>query len=177
MGAWKMSRKSRRGGAAPAERLHASAVAASREAQLYVGMGVPDSVEGRFELLTLHVILLVERLRAEAGAGEGLRQALFDTYISQLDGAMREMGVGDLSMGKRMRKLGEAFYGRATSYAAALKLAPDLSALQSVLARTVLDGVDIDPAPLADYVARAHAALAAGGREALLAGEPSWAAP
>jgi cytochrome b pre-mRNA-processing protein 3 len=160
-----------------AERLHASAVAQARAGKLYAEMGAPDSVEGRFELLTLHVILLIERLKSEAGEGEGLRQALFDSYISHLDGAMREMGVGDLSMGKRMRKLGEAFYGRATSYSTAFARLPEIGELMSILSRTVFEGMDIDPAPLAGYVARAHSALAAGPRERLLAGEPSWAAP
>jgi cytochrome b pre-mRNA-processing protein 3 len=177
MGVWTLPGKTRRSIAGPAERLHASAVAAARDGKLYAEMGAPDSVEGRFELLTLHVILLVERLRAEAGAGEGLRQALFDAYVSHLDGAMREMGVGDLAMGKRMRKLGEAFYGRAASYAAAFALLPDLTELKSILSRTVFEGGDVDPAPLAAYVARSHAALVAGPRERLLAGEPSWAAP
>jgi cytochrome b pre-mRNA-processing protein 3 len=154
--------------------LHASAVAAAREAKLYAEMGVPDSVEGRFELLTLHVILLVERLKTAAPEGEGLRQALFDTYVSHLDGAMREMGVGDLAMGKRMRKLGEAFYGRATSYTAALAKLPELNELELILARTVLEGVDVDAASLAAYVARTHAALADGSLERLLSGEPAW---
>jgi len=140
-------------------------------------MGVPDSVEGRFELLNLHVILLVERLKAEAGEGGALRQALFDTYVSHLDGAMREMGVGDLAMGKRMRKLGEAFYGRAAAYSAAFAALPELAEIKSILARTVLAEADADPSPLADYVARAHAALSTGPTDRLLVGEPSWAPP
>jgi cytochrome b pre-mRNA-processing protein 3 len=177
MGVWTLTAKARRPIEGVASRLHASAVAAARARKLYADMGAPDSVEGRFELLTLHVILLVERLKAEGGAGEGIRQALFDTFISHLDGAMREMGVGDLAMGKRMRKLGEAFYGRASAYAEAFAHLPDLTALQSVLARTLLEGQDTDPGALADYVARARAALAAGPATQLLAGDPTWPAP
>jgi len=157
--------------------LHASAVTAARAGKLYTEMGAPDTVEGRFELLTLHVILLIERLKTEQRAAEGLRQALFDTFVSHLDGAMREMGVGDLAMGKRMRKLGEAFYGRAISYGAALGALPDLTQLKSIISRTVLEGSDVDPTPLADYVARAHAALAAGRSARLLDGQPDWTAP
>jgi cytochrome b pre-mRNA-processing protein 3 len=177
MSVWTLSGKSRRVALGPAERLHASAVAAARTGNLYAVMGAPDSVEGRFEMLTLHVILLVERLKAEGRAGDGLRQALFDTYVSHLDGAMREMGVGDLAMGKRMRKLGEAFYGRAAAYAAAFHLLPDLTEMKSIVSRTVLEGLGVDASPLAGYVARTHAALAAGPSERLLAGEPAWAAP
>ena len=177
MSVWTLSGKSRRVALGPAERLHASAVAVARAGKIYALMGAPDSVEGRFELLTLHVILLVERLKAEGGAGEGLRQALFDTYVSHLDGAMREMGVGDLAMGKRMRKLGEAFYGRAAGYAAAFSLLPDVTQLKSILARTVFEGVEADASPLTDYVIRTRAALAAASPERLLAGEPAWAAP
>jgi cytochrome b pre-mRNA-processing protein 3 len=174
---WTVSGKSRRPFQEPAERLHAAAVAQSRASKLYAEMGAPDSVEGRFELLTLHVILLVERLKAEGEEGAGLRQALFDTYVSQLDGAMREMGVGDLAMGKRMRKLGEAFYGRASGYSVAFAALPDLTELKSILTRTVLDGVDVESSPLADYVARAYAHLALAPTDRLLVGEPSWASP
>jgi cytochrome b pre-mRNA-processing protein 3 len=141
-------------------------------------MGAPDTVEGRFELLTLHVILLVDRLKGGPAEAVAVRQILFDVYLSDLDGALREMGVGDLSVGKRMRKLGEAFYGRAQACEAAFAALPDTWPLQEMLGRTVFGGAaDGEAAPLADYLRRCRDALATGDLAALIAGHPCWAAP
>ena len=160
-----------------AERLHASAVGQSREPALYTTLGAPDSVEGRFEQLTLHLILLIERLKGEPGEPAAVRQILFDTYVNYLDGAIREMGVGDLAVGKRMRKLGEAFYGRARAYDAAFAALPDKAPLADVLARTVYQDTPASPAPLADYVVACRAELLAVEVADILAKGPNWSAP
>jgi cytochrome b pre-mRNA-processing protein 3 len=161
-----------------AERLYAAAAAQARAEALYARMAAPDTVEGRFELLTLHVILLIDRLKAGSAEAMAVRQILFDVYVSNLDGALREMGVGDLSVGKRMRKLGEAFYGRARACEAAFAALPDARPLEALLGRTVFAGAaDAQAAPLADYLRRCKAALADGDDAALLAGDPCWAAP
>ena len=161
-----------------AERLHAAAAAQARAEALYARMAAPDTVEGRFELLTLHVILLIDRLRRGPAEALAVRQILFDVYVSNLDGALREMGVGDLSIGKRMRKLGEAFYGRARACETAFAALPNTLPLEELLRRTVFAGATgAGPAPLADYLRRCRAALAAGDLAALLAGHPCWAAP
>jgi cytochrome b pre-mRNA-processing protein 3 len=167
----------RRGGRASAGRaLCDSAVAQARAEALYARMGAPDTVEGRFELLTLHVILIVEALRARGAAAAPTRQVVFDAYLADLDGALREMGVGDLSVGKRMRELGKAFYGRAAAYRQALAALPDRAGIESLVARTILaDAPGADPAALADYVVRSHAALIAGPD--LLTSAPAWPAP
>ena len=158
-----------------AERLHAGAVAAARAAPLYAKFEAPDTTEGRFELLTLHMILLVERL-SDAAASD-VRQALFDAYLSHLDGAMREMGVADLKMGQRMKELGEVFYGRAKSYRTALSALPERDSLETLLARTVLAGTSISPALLADYVIRCHTLLTLTPTGSFLTGELVWPAP
>src|SRR5687767_13690321 len=90
--------------------LYARVVAQARTPALYADLGAPDTTEGRFELYSLHVYLLLERLKDQGPQAAETAQALFDTYLSALDNALREMGVGDLSVGNRMRKLGEAFY-------------------------------------------------------------------
>jgi cytochrome b pre-mRNA-processing protein 3 len=155
--------------------LYDAAVRQARSPALYAVMGAPDTVEGRFELLTAHVILLVDRL---AGAGEDAAQssqALFDTYVSNLDGALREMGVGDLTVGKRMRALGGAFYGRAEAYRAAFRALPDTVAMEAVIGRTVLvGGSSSDPAPLAAYMASARQSLSDASVASLLQGSPTW---
>jgi cytochrome b pre-mRNA-processing protein 3 len=139
-------------GGALARSLYDSAVRQSRAGELYITMFAPDTTEGRFELLTVHVILLIDRLR-ELGE-TSLSQGVFDHYLSDLDAALREMGVGDLSVPKRMRSLGRAFYGRAASYRQALALAPDRGPLEDLIARTILSGGEGEPGPLAGYVLR-----------------------
>jgi cytochrome b pre-mRNA-processing protein 3 len=160
-----------------AERLHAAAVAQSRTPRLYAELGAPDTVEGRFEMLCLHVILLLDRMSDQTGVVAEVRQTLFDVFVSQLDGAMREMGVGDLAMAKRMRKLGAMFYGRLQAYSEAFAELPETGALAQVLVRTALVDLSVPAEPLALYVATAHAQLAAQGAAALVTGEPRWLEP
>jgi cytochrome b pre-mRNA-processing protein 3 len=153
-----------------------SAVRQARAETLYAVMGAPDTIEGRFEVLTLHVILLIEALGAAGETAAATRQALFDAYLADLDGALREMGVGDLSVGKRMRELGKAFYGRATAYQKAFESLPDRTDLERLIGRTILaDSPSSSPAALADYVVRCREALHTGPD--LLTFEPTWAAP
>ena len=158
--------------------LYAAAVDRSREPFLYRDYGAPDTVEGRFEIYTLHVMLLLDRLRGQGPMAAQVAQALFDTYLSALDDALREMGVGDLSVGKKMRRLGEAFYGRAKSYEAALGALPGRTALRGLIARTVLAGAEgADGDALATYVVAQREALAAQPLDEVLAGHLRWAAP
>ncbi|MDB5483624.1 MAG: hypothetical protein JWO83_4677 [Caulobacteraceae bacterium] len=159
-----------------AERLYAAAAAQARAPAIYARMDVPDTVEGRFELLTLHLILPIDRLKDGPAGAAAVRQILFDVYVGNLDAALREMGVGDLAVGKRMRKLGEAFYGRARACEAAFKVLPEAGPLEAVLARTVFEAAPgAEPAALADYLRRCRESLAGGDVEALVAGAPSWA--
>jgi len=159
------------------ERLYQDAATQGRAVAFYADMAVPDTVEGRFELLTLHVILLVDRLKDGPTPASDIRQSLFDAYVSNLDGALREMGVGDLAVGKRMRKLGEAFYGRARAYDAAFAALPDKAPLADVLGRTVYQDTPASPAPLADYVVACRAELLAVAVADILAKGPNWSAP
>lgn len=158
--------------------LYARSVAQSRTPGLYADLGAPDTVEGRFELYSLHVYLLLERLKDRGDQAAETAQALFDTYLSSLDNSLREMGVGDLSVGKRMRKLGEAFYGRVNSYEQALAKLPDTGTLEAMLARTVYEGADAARAPaLAAYMLAQRDALAAQPLERLCAAEMEWVTP
>lgn len=158
--------------------LYARVVEQARQPRLYEALGCPDTAEGRFEVYTLHVVLLLERLRGQGERAGETSQALFDTYISALDHGLRELGVGDLSVGKKMRKLGEAFYGRGKSYDAALAALPDENPLVELLSRTVYEGADPAQAPaLATYLLSQRKALAALPTERLLAGEVEWERP
>jgi cytochrome b pre-mRNA-processing protein 3 len=158
--------------------LYARCVEQSRTPALYAELGAPDTVEGRFEVYSLHVVLLLDRLRGQGEAAAEVSQALFDTYVKSLDHALREMGVGDLSVGRKMRKLGEAFYGRCKSYEAAFQALPDQGALQALVVRTVYAETDAAPARrLVDYVLAQRAALAGQPLDGLLAGEADWVRP
>jgi cytochrome b pre-mRNA-processing protein 3 len=154
-------------------RLYGSVVAQARHPAFYEQLGAADTVEGRFELYTLHVVLLLWRLKRQGPQAAETSQALFDAYLRGLDDALREMGVGDLSVGKKMRKLGEAFYGRVKSYDLALDALPDPQALSEVIGRTVSLGGG-DQAALTEYAVRVLAALADVTLETLLGGEVAW---
>ncbi len=160
------------------EALYAAAVTQARQPGLYTTLGVPDTREGRFELYSLHVILLLDRLKggAESQQGESgeIKQALIDRFTKGLDDAFRELGVGDTAVPKRIKKLGEAFYGRARSADQAFATLPDVRPLQALLARTLFDGDDARAAGMADYIVRARHDLATQPADALLAGEVRW---
>ena len=139
--------------------LYAKAVDQARLPSFYTDLGVADRIDARFELYTLHVLLLFVRLRHENTRSAELAQKLFDHYISSLDNALRELGVGDVSVGKKMRKLGEAVYGRMSSYEKALT-DNDVDSLKIALARNVFESEDAEKAAkLADYTAESHKLL------------------
>ncbi len=164
---------------AAGQALYAAAAAKARDPAFYAAAHAPDTVEGRFELYMIHVILIVLRLRGHGARAQETSQVMFDAFLRGLDDAMREMGVGDLSVGKKMRKLGEAFYGRAKAYASAVDAPAELTPLvrRTLYADQEGEGADADAAVVAGYVARAHLALAAQPLEALLEGRATLAEP
>ncbi len=125
--------------------LYAACASAARNPVFYQDLAVPDTVEGRFEVYALHVLLVIDRLRGQGEPAAAVSQALFDALLRGLDDGLREMGVGDLSVGKKMRKLGEALYGRARNLDRALAALPETTALQELLTRTVYAGVAAPP--------------------------------
>ncbi len=153
------------------EAIYGMIVTQAREPIFYRDLGVPDTVNGRFDLLLLHLWLVLRRLRTVEGASE-LSQALFDHFCEDMDGNLREMGVGDLKVPKQMRAFGEAFYGRTRAYDQALEAGPE--ALASAISRNILsknipDGGDIARAGrLAAYAIAADAALAGTDQATML---------
>lgn len=155
---WPLGRKDP-GAPKPAtiEAIYGVIVAQARAPAFYQDFGVPDTVDGRFDMVLLHLWLALARLKALPG-GEPWAQALFDHFCSDMDANLREMGVGDTTVPKRMRAFGEAFYGRAKAYDLALEDGPD--ALAQALARNVLGEPEAARgAALASYVAQALEAL------------------
>lgn len=137
-------------------------LAAARRAALFGADGAPDTVDGRFDVLTLHAILAIRRLNRAGPEGRALAQSLFDAMFRDMDDAIRELGAGDTSVGKKIRKMAEAFYGRAKAYDAALDDA-DRAELIAVILRNMLDEAESPERAaerLADYALRADATLA-----------------
>jgi len=173
--AWGLLGRKRRPEAAAGQALYAAAAEQARLPVFYAALGAPDTANGRFELYSLHVILLLRRLKGGGEQAAATAQALFDAYVGSLDEALRESGVGDLSMAKKMRKLGEAFYGRVRSYDEALDQLPDLTPLNGLVARTVYeDGEAARAERLTLYAARALQALQAQPDDLVLDGRVSW---
>jgi len=142
--------------------LYGMIVAQARLPVFYRVYGVPDTVDGRFELILLHLFLLLRRLNREE-AGRELGQQVFDVFCRDMDRNLREMGIGDLKVPKEMRRIGEAYYGRTRAYEAALVL-EDSGALQTAIARNVLGAENLDnngAAGLAGYILSAAKHLAA----------------
>ncbi|CAO4137106.1 ubiquinol-cytochrome C chaperone family protein [Methylorubrum extorquens] len=157
--------------------LHRTIGEAARRPGLYTALGVPDTVEGRFEALSLHVILVLRRLGQLPPPAADVAQDLVDSVFMQLDASLRELGIGDMGVPKRIKKLGASFYARAGAYGTALD-AGDRAGLAETLARNVLDGVEPEAAgPLASYVEAAAAALGAQDLDGLLGEGPRFPEP
>jgi cytochrome b pre-mRNA-processing protein 3 len=154
--------------------LYTKAAAQARRPALYLAMRAPDTREGRFELYTLHVILLIERLRGQGEAAAETSQETFNAYLRGLDDAFRELGVGDMAVPKKMKKLGQAFYGRLRAYDFALTSLPSRMELEAMVGRTV--GEEADARALADYLLTARDDLAAQPLDELLSGNVTWPA-
>ena len=154
--------------------LYALAVEQARQPEFYTDLGVQDRIDARFELYTLHVLLLYVRLRKAGDREAELAQDIFDHYVSALDNVLRELGVGDVGVGKKMRKLGEALYGRMTTYEKALTDG-DREALVAAIARNDFETDNSESASaLARYALESHALLA-GQTIAEVEHAPKWA--
>ena len=161
--------------------LYGAIVAQARSVAFYADYRVPDTVEGRFDLIVLHLVLLLNRLgrrarRARLGQVR-LGQELFDAFCRDLDANLREMGVGDLAVPKRMQAFAEAFYGRQAAYLAALDAA-DQRVFEKALARNIFPaGDDAGAAQLARYARAAVTRLDAQDDGALIRGEVVFPSP
>jgi cytochrome b pre-mRNA-processing protein 3 len=152
-------------------------VAQARAPAFYAGLGVPDSLDGRFEMLALHVFVALRRLK-QAGH-DALAQALFDAMFEDMDRSLREIGVGDLSVGKRVKEMARALYGRIAAYEAGLSQPGDealVAALERNLYGTVAPPPAAAAAALARYLRQAAARLDAVAPAELGSAPPPWPA-
>jgi cytochrome b pre-mRNA-processing protein 3 len=157
--------------------LYTEVVRAARHPYFYETLGVPDTLDGRFDLVGLYASMVIRRLRILPPKGPRVAQAVFDAMFSDMDTNLREMGVGDMSVAKKVRAMWEAFHGRAAAYEAPLA-AQDGEALVSALVRNVWRGQAAPGAPVAARIVLAQmAALDALPDADVLAGRVSFVAP
>lgn len=160
-----------------AHALYAAAVRQARQPAFYADYGVPDTLDGRFDLIVLHVFLVLRGLKPAGEAGDKLGQTLLEVMFDDMDQSLREMGVGDLSVGKKVKAMARAFFGRSKAYAETLEPAAEPSALESALARNIY-GADAPRAhqlaALAAYVRTADAALRRRGPDDMMAGNVAF---
>jgi cytochrome b pre-mRNA-processing protein 3 len=152
--------------------LYGAIVAQARAPRFYEDYAVPDTVLGRFDMVVLHVVLIVRRLRDGSRAQQTLAQALFDAFCRDIDQNLREMGISDQGVPKHMQRVGEAFYGRAKAYEAALGADRDRALVEALL-RNIYAGVaeaEVAAVALAHYVRGAAQHLADQGLKGLEAG-------
>ncbi len=156
---------------AAAHRIYLSIVQQARRPEFYAVGGVPDSVDGRFDMIVLHLFLVLRHMKA-AGSDQDLPQRLYDLMFADMDQALREMGVGDLSVPKHIKRMVQAFHGRVAAYESALGDS-EPAALDDALARNLYGTVEPVPvalAAMAGYVRVADRCLAKLSLEAIHAG-------
>lgn len=160
-----------------AAELYGAIVSAARAPELFRDFAVPDNPMGRLESILLHLALAIERLQREGEAGQGLARALAEAYVTDMDDSLREIGIGDMGVPRRVKQAAGALFERHRSYAASLAL-PDDGELGLCLARSLL-ARERGPVPagLVNYVRRAHSALASQEGRRLIAGEIEFPAP
>jgi cytochrome b pre-mRNA-processing protein 3 len=162
-----------------AERVYRDLVKQARTPLFYRDLGVPDTPEGRFEMVGLHVALVVRRLRFAGAPGRALAQELIDLLFADVDEGLRHIGIGELSVGRHVKRLAGYFYARLRALDDALDAVP---APLAPMLRTNLYHNAAPPsrdqlAALAGYLSAAEAALRASASARVLAGDIAWASP
>ena len=162
---------------ATARRLYARAVERARQPVFYVALEVPDTPDGRFDLIAMHVMLLLRRLRRERNRAAEPAQALFDYMFADMDQNLREMGIGDMSIGKRIKGLARNFYGRIAAYDAGLD-SEESQNLEDAVRRNVfrkMQPKDVHVMALAEYMRSCDAQLCGVPLDVLLSGRFAFA--
>lgn len=153
--------------------LYGRVVTAAREPGLYRLCGVPDTPDGRYEMVIVHLVVLLERLKAGAPATDGLSRRLAETFVTDMDDCLREMGVGDLTVPKKVRRAAAGLYERARGYRAVDGAGVErVAALAGALSASI-PGLG-RPEELSRYVIAADAALAGQSLDDIVAGRVSF---
>lgn len=162
-----------------AHRIYLRVVEQSRLPAFYDRCGVEDTPDGRFDMIVLHIILILRRLKHDGDATAKLAQELFDLMFADMDQNLREMGVGDIGVGKRVKGMAQGFYGRLAAYDAGLR-ASDNDDLMSALCRNLFRNsapLDCQIAAIAEYMRRESAAMDVQATSSFVKGTVSFGSP
>jgi len=158
--------------------LYGAIVAQARDPRFYASYGVPDTVLGRFDLIVLHLALLLRRLRAGDAPAHAVAQGVFDAFCRDMDHNLREMGISDQGVPRQMRRVGEAFYGRAQAYDAALAHPNNEMLIEALRRNVYAEAADaVAAGALATYVRKAAGELDAQDLESLVRGDVRFRQP
>ncbi len=159
--------------------LYGRVVARARATDLYERLGVPDTLDGRFEMMAMHVYLVLRRLRLDANDHKGFSQALFDTFIDDISAGLREAGVGDQTVPKRLQKMSRVFYGRVKAWDADFEAEDAASRLNQTFKKNLYpdDNAEINLEGLVRYVIEEDARIAALSAADIIAGRSVFSDP
>jgi cytochrome b pre-mRNA-processing protein 3 len=164
----------RRAATEPVYAVYGSIVAQSRQPGFYANLLVPDTVTGRFDMISLHMALLFRRLRVLQGKEKNFSQDVFDLFFKDMDRSLREMGAGDLAVPKKIQKMGSIFFGLLAALNEALE-SGDLAAVEAVLSKNIFDGATGQHvSALAEYIVTNDRFLAQQPETAILSGKISF---
>ena len=159
--------------------LYAAIVAQARQPHFYATLRVPDTIDGRFDMIVLHATLMFARLKGEGEAAGACAQAVFDVFFRDMDHALRELGASDTSVPRKVTRMAELFYGAADAYMTALGADGD-EALAAALRRNVYGAsteCDSEAEALARYVRASARHLTGQEVAAIVAGRIAWIDP
>ncbi|MEM7620818.1 MAG: ubiquinol-cytochrome C chaperone family protein [Pseudomonadota bacterium] len=170
-----------------ASEIYEKIVAKARHPIFYRDLSVPDTVEGRFEMIIVHLFILLQDWTVRFGKDDKLSKAIIETFFSDIEHSLREMGIGDLTVPKRMQKLADAFYGRVYAYKDALEPNDDDQKLVQALLRNlyvledkthiISEDVRISAAKIAQYIRHSLSAFSKQEENDLSSGQFDFANP
>lgn len=159
-------------------KIYCEIVAQARQPVFYTDFLVPDTIDGRFDLIVAHAVLYFRRMRGEGKKASEFAQNVFDLFFQDMDASLREMGVSDTRVPKKVKAMGEAFYGRADAYMPALD-SGDGDALAEALGRNIYtDAAEpVAQKRLALYLIEAADRLEGRSAQDLMSGRIAWPEP
>lgn len=160
------------------EQIYGSLVTQARSPVFFTDLGFPDSVMGRFDVLSLHVYLFARRMRSDgANLSMDLSQEVFDLYVSDVERALRELGIGDTSVPKKKKKMIRSFYGQIDDFDVALDEMSEAVIAEKVVSRYLVESDSDDPQPITQYMIAAEKHLAAQPIKSIMSGDMNWLSP
>ena len=160
------------------QQLYGSVMTQARSPEFFTNFGMPDTVIGRFDVLSLHIYLLARRFREEGSPlAMDLSQEVFDLYVYDVERALRELGIGDTSVPKKKKKMIRSFYGQIDDFDEAINIGDEQEISVKVHSRYLSETENANPQILTTYILKTEENLKEQSMKALLSGEVNWLSP